>query len=95
MQFDMIPQHQDHEDYHETQTNPEGFFNDTKAAVPTFVLFVQTACSVRVAVRVRPLVARELYESPAICIQCYNESDQLVIGKDRAFTFDKVFDIAT
>lgn len=47
----------------------------------------------RVALRVRPLVGRELYESPNICVTCYPESDQLVIGKDRTFTFDKVFDI--
>lgn len=47
----------------------------------------------RVALRVRPLVGRELYESPNICVTCYPESDQLIIGKDRTFTFDKVFDI--
>lgn len=45
--------------------------------------------------RVRPLVARELLESSNICIKSYEEDNQLVIGKDRAFTFDKVFDIAT
>lgn len=49
----------------------------------------------RVALRVRPLVGRELYESPNICVTCYPESEQLVIGKDRNFTFDKVFDINT
>ena len=42
----------------------------------------------RVAVRVRPLVGRELYESPNICIKCYEQENQLVIGKDRNFAFD-------
>ena len=51
--------------------------------------------SVRVAVRSRPLVGRELFESPNIIIKCYDQENQLVIGKDRAFTFDKVFDIGT
>ena len=49
----------------------------------------------RVAVRVRPLVGRELFESPTICIKTYPEDNQLVIGKDRTFTFDKTFDIGT
>lgn len=94
---------QNDNDYEETQTNPDGFFVDTKSAVIFQILphiaisfvYLQSACSVRVALRVRPLVGRELYESPNICITCYPESDQLVIGKDRAFTFDKVFDIGT
>lgn len=43
----------------------------------------------------RPLVGRELFESPSICTKCYEQENQLVIGKDRAFTFDKVFDIGT
>jgi len=48
-----------------------------------------------VALRVRPLVGREIVESPSICISCYPESNQVVIGKDRTFTFDKTFDLAT
>ena len=43
----------------------------------------------------RPLIGRELYESPNICVQCFPESNQLMIGKERSFTFDKVFDIGT
>jgi hypothetical protein len=50
---------------------------------------------VRVAVRARPLVSKELIESPNIIVKCYDQDNQLVIGKDRAFTFDKVFDIGT
>ena len=49
----------------------------------------------RVALRVRPLIGRELYESPQICVTCISEQNQLIIGKDRAFTFDKVFDLVT
>ena len=43
----------------------------------------------------RPLIGRELYESPNICITCITEDNQLIIGKDRVFTFDKVFDLNT
>ena len=49
----------------------------------------------RVAVRARPLVSKEMIESPNIIVKCYDQDNQLVIGKDRAFTFDKVFDIGT
>jgi hypothetical protein len=50
---------------------------------------------VRVAVRARPLVSKEMIESPNIIVKCNDQDNQLVIGKDRAFTFDKVFDIGT
>jgi kinesin family member 21 len=50
---------------------------------------------VRVALRVRPLLGRELYESPNTCVTCYPDNGQLIIGKDRTFTFDRVFDIGT
>ena len=43
-----------------TQPNPNGFFADTGDA---------NACSVRVALRVRPLIGKELRERSAICIQ--------------------------
>ena len=36
-----------------------------------------------------------MIESPNIIVKCYDQDNQLVIGKDRAFTFDKVFDIGT
>ena len=42
-----------------TQPNPNGFFADTGDA---------NACSVRVALRVRPLIGKELRERSAICI---------------------------
>ncbi len=56
---------------------------------------MQTACSVRVALRVRPLVGREHYESPNICVHVHDRDNQVIMGKDRAFTFDKVFDLDT
>lgn len=47
--------------------------------------------NVRVAVRVRPMVAKEKLENQASCLRVHNAERQIVIGKDRAFTFDFVF----
>ena len=43
-----------------TQPNPDGFFAETTDS---------NACSVRVAVRVRPLIGKEKYENSSICVQ--------------------------
>lgn len=65
--------------------NPEGFFND---------LTSQNACSVRVAVRVRPLIGRELKEGAGArtCVDTSkgDNGNQLTIG-DKQFQFDRVF----
>ena len=65
-----------------TQPNPDGFFADTGDA---------NACSVRVALRVRPLIGKELYERSTICVRVREDEDQVIIGKDRSFNFDKCF----
>lgn len=67
----------------ETQPNPNGFFCETNN---------QGACSVRVALRVRPLISLE-NENSKICVQWDLSENQIIIGKDRNFTFDKVFDM--
>ena len=67
-----------------TQPNEEGFFPDTKSA---------NACSVRVALRVRPLIGKELVQNEHVCVQCNSEEHQVVMGKDRGFRFDRVFDM--
>lgn len=46
--------------------------------------------TVRVVVRVRPLADRERAESAVQCVRCL-DSRQLVVGKDRSFSFDHVF----
>jgi len=68
----------------ETKPNPNGFFADTSDA---------NACSVAVAVRIRPLIGKELREGSKICVEAREEDCQIVIGKDRTFTFDKTFGI--
>lgn len=68
-----------------TLTNPDGFFSDLSST--------QTAVSVRVALRVRPLLPREIYENSKICVDVNNLSNTVTIAKDRVFTFDKSFDI--
>ena len=68
----------------ETKPNPHGFFADTSDP---------TACSVRVAVRIRPLIGKELREGSKICVDAREDENQIVMGKDRVFTFDKSFGI--
>ena len=67
-----------------SKPNPNGFFADTSDA---------NACSVRVAVRIRPLIGKELREGSKICVDAREDEDQIIMGKDRAFTFDKTFGI--
>jgi len=59
-----------------------------------------TTCRVRVAVRVRPLVAKERAEKARLCITVHAppadetappQPGSLTIGKDRRFTFDHVY----
>lgn len=66
----------------ETELNEDGFFWDTGTG----------ACSVRVALRVRPLIEHEK-QNGKIWVETYSEDNQIVIGKERSFTFDKVFGI--
>ena len=48
--------------------------------------------SVTVAVRVRPLLARDKAEGARECLRKVAGEPQLVLGADRAFTFDHVFE---
>ncbi|XP_043277094.1 kinesin-like protein KIF21A isoform X2 [Venturia canescens] len=48
--------------------------------------------SVRVAVRIRPQVARELIDMCRICTQVPPGEPQVFLGPDKAFTYDHVFD---
>ncbi|XP_072922361.1 kinesin-like protein KIF21A isoform X4 [Hemitrygon akajei] len=52
-------------------------------------------CSVRVAVRIRPQLAKEKIEGCHICTSVIPGEPQVVLGKDKAFTFDFVFDMET
>ena len=47
------------------------------------------------AVRVRPLIGKELREGSKICVEANEPDDQIIMGKDRAFTFDKTFGIGS
>ena len=46
---------------------------------------------VKVAVRCRPLVEKEANEGCQTCLQFVPGESQLLVGKDKAFTFDFVF----
>ena len=65
----------------ETKPNPTGFFSDTTN---------QAACSVRVALRVRPLIQKESYEKEIV--RAYHASNTVSIAADKDFTYDACFD---
>lgn len=45
----------------------------------------------KVAVRVRPLIQKETDESCQICLNFIPYEPQIILGKDRSFTYDFVF----
>lgn len=49
-------------------------------------------CSVQVAVRVRPLIEREILENSRVCVRA-ESGGELVVGNERSFKFDRVFPI--
>ncbi|XP_076114005.1 kinesin-like protein KIF27 isoform X2 [Mytilus galloprovincialis] len=51
--------------------------------------------NVRVAVRVRPLLPKEKIAGEEMCVRIIPATNQLVLGKDRAFTFDHVLSSKT
>ncbi|GBG60665.1 hypothetical protein CBR_g11890 [Chara braunii] len=52
---------------------------------------VDDSSAVRVAVRARPLIAKEIMEKCKECVTFFPTENQVLIGKDRRFTFDHVF----
>ncbi|CAO2640691.1 Chromosome-associated kinesin KIF4 [Lemmus lemmus] len=50
---------------------------------------------VRVALRCRPLVAKEISEGCQMCLSFVPGEPQVVVGKDKSFTYDFVFDPST
>uniref|UniRef100_A0A669C7R9 Kinesin family member 21A n=1 Tax=Oreochromis niloticus TaxID=8128 RepID=A0A669C7R9_ORENI len=53
----------------------------------------QDESSVRVALRIRPQLAREKIEGCHICTYVMPGEPQVILGKDKAFTYDFVFDM--
>ncbi|XP_030383515.1 kinesin-like protein KIF21A isoform X2 [Scaptodrosophila lebanonensis] len=52
-------------------------------------------CSVRVAVRIRPQNPRELIDMCRICTTVIPGEHQIILGSDKAFTFDYVYDTSS
>lgn len=46
---------------------------------------------VKVAVRIRPLSSKEILHNHQVCVRPVPNTQQIIIGKDRVFTFDHVF----
>ncbi|KAM4700823.1 kinesin-like protein KIF21B isoform 1-T6 [Discoglossus pictus] len=55
----------------------------------------QGDCSVRVALRIRPQSGKEQAEGCHVCTWVYPGEPQVLLGKDKAFTYDYVFDTDT
>ncbi|XP_051967613.1 kinesin-like protein KIF21B [Xyrauchen texanus] len=53
----------------------------------------QNDCSVKVSLRIRPQMAKEKIEGCHICTSVTPGEPQLLLGKDKAFTYDFVFDM--
>jgi hypothetical protein len=45
---------------------------------------------VKVVVRVRPLLQREIIKGYKSCMQLLEGQSQIIIGRDRRFTFDQI-----
>lgn len=63
--------------------SPDGFFNES----------TKGSCSVKVAVRVRPLLPKEVAAGDSSCIQSDPAKNSVVVGLDKTFSFDKVFGV--
>ncbi|KFO91703.1 Kinesin-like KIF27, partial [Buceros rhinoceros silvestris] len=46
---------------------------------------------VKVAVRIRPLLSKEVLHNHQVCVRLVPNTQQIIIGQDRVFTFDFVF----
>ncbi|NWH73659.1 KIF27 protein, partial [Piaya cayana] len=46
---------------------------------------------VKVAIRIRPLLSREVLHNHQVCVRVVPNTQQIIIGKDHVFTFDFVF----
>ncbi|KAM5298984.1 kinesin-like protein KIF27 isoform 2-T2 [Ctenodactylus gundi] len=46
---------------------------------------------VKVAVRIRPLLCKEVLHNHQVCVRAIPHTQQIIIGRDRVFTFDFVF----
>lgn len=64
--------------------NAKGFFSEDNN---------KGGCSVRVAVRVRPLIGREQALKDDICVRSDSTKNQIEVGGNKQFGFDKVFGI--
>ncbi|KAJ8378217.1 hypothetical protein AAFF_G00245050 [Aldrovandia affinis] len=52
----------------------------------------QNECSVKVSLRIRPQMAKEKIEGCHVCTMVTPGEPQVLLGKDKAFTYDFVFD---
>ncbi|XP_066223995.1 kinesin-like protein KIF27 isoform X2 [Saccopteryx leptura] len=46
---------------------------------------------IKVAVRIRPLLCKEILHKHQVCVRVIPNTQQIIIGRDRVFTFDFVF----
>ena len=51
--------------------------------------------SVRVAVRIRPQLAKEIIDACKTCVSRTPDEPQVWMGSNKAFTYDYVYDVAS
>eukprot|EP00079_Xenopus_tropicalis_P020029 XP_012810483.1 PREDICTED: kinesin-like protein KIF27 isoform X1 [Xenopus tropicalis] len=61
----------------------------TRQETPDKITMEETP--VKVALRVRPLLSREILHNHQVCVRLVPNTQQVIVGKDRVFTFDFVF----
>lgn len=57
--------------------------------------WIMSEVCVRVAVRIRPLLPREILHNHKVCLREVPGSSQVMLGSDRLFSFDHTFGPAT
>lgn len=70
--------------YIPTSPMPGGFFADSE----------DSSCTVKVAMRIRPMIGKEVREGSTPCIRTDPHENKLAVGQ-KEFNFDKVFDTET
>jgi len=66
--------------------NPNGFFSEES---------IKEGCSVKVAVRIRPLLPKEIAAGDSFCIRSNSTTSTVEMGMGKSFKFDKVFGTET
>ncbi|KAF7693358.1 hypothetical protein HF521_008674 [Silurus meridionalis] len=80
------------ETHTDTPTYTDSIFDGSQQQ-PEEGMATQNDCCVKVSLRIRPQMAKEKIEGCHVCTSVTPGEPQVLLGKDKAFTYDFVFDI--